>query len=80
VARPPGSEVVLGVNYWDGLVPEGGDFLRTRAGSCYQVLEFRPSRAGSKSRGRLRCVKLDRDAVLDGQPGVWRWEFSSRGR
>jgi hypothetical protein len=81
VVRPPGSEVTLTVNSWGGDVPRGeleGDFLRTAAGSCYRIVEWRPSRAGSRSLGRFRCVKLDRDAVQDGEPGVWRWEFGSR--
>lgn len=70
----------LRVLWWPGELPSEGDFLRTAAGSCYQIAEVRRTRPGSKALAVLRCVKLERDAVADGEPGVWRWEFSSRGR
>lgn len=76
--RPPGSVVKLTVLAFDGELPEPGDFLRTAAGSCYQVQEFKPSRPGSKSLGRFVCMKLERDAVDRGDPGVFDWAFYSR--
>lgn len=79
--RPVGAEVTLTVNSWADGVPSDeleGDFLLTRSGTAYQIREWRPSRPGSKSLGRLVCVKLERDAVQLGDPGVWLWAFASR--
>lgn len=76
--RLPGSVVQLTANYWDGPLPEDGDLLRTRAGSCYRVDAVRLTRPGSRSRAVLTCTKLERDAVADGDPGVWRWTFGRR--
>lgn len=82
MAAAPGSAVTLTLNSWGGDDPPGehleGDFFRTRSGSCYRIVEWRPSRPGSRSLGRFRCVKLEQDAVQDGEPGVWRWEFGKR--
>lgn len=50
--------------------PDAGDFIRTAAGTCYQILDVRqsPSRRG---RVYLDVVRLGRDAVEPGAPGVW---------
>lgn len=75
----PGTECVLHINSWtDEKWPEPGDFLRTEAGSCYRILEFMPARFGSAHLGRWKVMRLDKDAVRDGQEGVFRWEFATR--
>jgi hypothetical protein len=63
---------------WDGELPEDGDFLRTRAGSCYLIREWRPARAGSKSLGTFVCERLPRGSVQFGEPGVHGWQFARR--
>lgn len=75
----PGTTCELRCGHWDGESdPAEVDFLRTAAGACYQVDEFRRSRPGSRSLGVFRVTRLEHDAVLDGQPGVARWTFWSR--
>lgn len=66
----PGTRCKLWVKRWDGPGPEEGDFLRTPAGSCYQI---------ERISGRtLHCVRLGRDAVALGEPGVWLWHWGPR--
>lgn len=64
--------------HWDGELPDPGDFLRTAAGSCYRIDEWRPARDGSMSLGTFVCTRLERDAVQEGEPGVFAWEFNPR--
>lgn len=53
--------------------PIEGDFIRTEAGSCYQVNEVHEGRR--RGRFHMRVTRLGLDAVADGEPGVWtiRW-------
>jgi hypothetical protein len=76
--RPTGATVRLRALWWDAVLPEEGDFLRTEAGRCYQVNEVRPTRPGSKSVATFVCTVLERDAVQMGEPGVWLWEYARR--
>lgn len=62
----------------DGALPEAGDFFRTEAGTCYRIDDVRPGRAGSKVLFAFRCTRLGRDAVQDGDDGVWRWWWRTR--
>jgi hypothetical protein len=66
--------------WWDGPLPEPGDFLRTEAGSCYLIDDWRPARPGSQSLGTFVCVRLERDAVAASQEGVYEWAFARRER
>jgi hypothetical protein len=66
------------VGRWDGELPVPGDFLRTRAGSCYRIDEVRPGRV--KRVGSLRCTRLEHDAVAEGDDGVWMWYWNPRVR
>lgn len=66
--------------WWDGPLPVQGDFLRTPAGSCYLIRDWRPARAGSKSLGTFVCERLEKDAVRFGEPGVFAWEFARRDK
>lgn len=75
----PGTTCELHVNEWTDEWPEEGDFLRTDAGSCYRVLEFRPARFGSAHIGHFHVMRLEKDAVQFGQPGVFRWAWAPRG-
>ena len=75
----PGTETTLYVNTWEDEWPVEGDFLRTDAGSCYRVLEVRGAKFGSAHIGSFRVLRLDKDAVQFGQPGVYRWAFAPRG-
>lgn len=68
--RAPGTRCKLRVAW--GEVPPEGDILRTRAGSCYLV-----ERVSGKT---LHCVRLGKDAVQLGEPGVWDWQWGSRNR
>ena len=74
-----GTECTLRALFWDGPLPEEGDFLRTDAGSCYQILGVRESATPRATiRATFSVRRLGKDAVEDGAPGVWRWEFSPR--
>lgn len=64
-------------SWWDGELPEEGDFLRTQAGSCYLIEEWRPARPGSRSLGVFVCTRLEHNAVQEGDPGVFEWAFWS---
>lgn len=77
-----GTTCRLGVDRWEGGTPLDeveGDFLRTAAGSCYQIVEVRKARPGSKRLATLVCIRLGKDAVGFGEPGVHRWEWTRRG-
>lgn len=78
--REPGTVCRLGLDWWDGELPLPipGDFLRTASGTCYRIEEVRLARPGSKRIATLVCTRLERDAVTDGAPGVWAWQFSAR--
>lgn len=54
-----------------------GDILRSEAGSCYLIDETRPS---SRIPGRynLRCTRMEKDAVSEGEPGVFPVFWNSR--
>lgn len=45
-----------------------GDFIRTRAGSCYRVLSA--YRSAGRGVWKLHVVRLDREAVQEGDEGV----------
>lgn len=75
-----GTRAVLSVVEWSGELPEPGDFIRTAAGSCYEIDELRPARPGSKGWGRFICTRLEHDAVAEGDPGVHMWEWAKRER
>jgi hypothetical protein len=82
VTSRPGTQCNMRVNWWDARpgeegFPVEGDFLRTAAGSCYLIDEWRPSRPGSESLGTFLCTRLERDAVAFGDPGVFEWAFWS---
>lgn len=76
----PGTSCVMTVAWWNegAPVPEPGDFLRTRTGSCYRIDEVRPGRVRPVS--SFRCTRLEKDAVAEGAPGVWMWEWKARAR
>lgn len=78
----PGTSCRLRCEWWwaDEDFPEPGDFLRTHAGSCYRIDEWRPAREGSKSLGVFVCTRLEQDAVAEGDEGVYAWEFKRRDR
>jgi hypothetical protein len=80
MTRQPGTRCTLRASTWDGPPPEPGDFLRTKAGTCYQINEWRPSRPGSKTAGVLHVTRLEHDAVTADQPGVHPWTFYARLR
>lgn len=68
--KQPGTRCHLRVYGWPaGEEPVPGDLLRTRAGSCYRIEEWRPARAGAKSLGTIVAARLERDAVQFGEPG-----------
>lgn len=79
-----GTQCRMTVNWWVAgeLTPEPadavGDFLRTEAGSCYLIDEWRPAREGSKSLGAFICTRLGKDAVQFGDPGVHEWIWAAR--
>lgn len=64
-----GTQTTLRMNHWEGDPPVEGDFLRTRAGTCYQINEIHPSRS-PRIIYRLRVTRLGKDAVQFGDPGV----------
>jgi hypothetical protein len=78
--RGPGTVCRLRCEFWRDVMPGEGDFLRTAAGSCYRIEEWRPARAGSKSLGVFVCTRLEKDAVQFGEPGVFVWAFARRER
>jgi hypothetical protein len=50
--------------YWEGDLPENGDYLKTSAGSFYAVLGFRPNhRPNPKSVGSMTLMKLSDEDV-----------------
>lgn len=77
-----GSTCAMSVNWWGAGNPADAvdDFLRTEAGSCYRILEWRPAKAGSKTLGRFIVERLGQDAVQFGEPGVIEWIWSPRRR
>lgn len=75
-----GTQVILWVYEWGADWPEPGDFLRTESGSCYRIEKVRPARFGSATLGSFVCTRLMKDAVQDGDPGVFRWHFATRVR
>lgn len=74
----PGTKVELRVYAWGDEWPEPGDFLRTEPGSCYRIEKVKGARFGAASLGTFVCIRLERDAVQFGEPGVFRWEFAKR--
>lgn len=74
----PGTVCRLRCECWDGPLPVEGDFLRTVAGSCYRIIEWRPARRASRSLGTFVCERLPRDSVQFGAPGVFGWQFARR--
>ena len=59
--------------------PEPGDLIRTSAGSCYEIEEVRES-PSVLGRYRLKCIRLGKDAVQEGEPGVWPLYWERRPR
>lgn len=76
----PGTTCRIGCDFWHGELPVEGDFLRTRAGSCYKIEEWRPSRPGSRRLGTFVCTRLEKDAVELGQEGVFEIVWANRTR
>jgi hypothetical protein len=74
----PGTRCRL---YYDCGVPGPveGDFIRTTAGSCYLIERARRSRTRPE-RVHLDVIRLDRDAVDEGQDGVWPLHWYPRRR
>ncbi len=64
-----GTRCTLRMYRWAGPPPVEGDFLRTRAGSCYLIDEVRESRSAHIAHV-LRVTRLGKDAVCFGQEGV----------
>lgn len=61
--KPFGTVCRLGpYSCGDGPPPQAGEYLRTRAGSAYEVLDARPI-GGDPRRLRLTCVRTDPAAV-----------------
>lgn len=77
----PGTECEVRINEWtadDGVAVSdhfmhnmADDFLILPSGNCYLIEEWKPARAGSRSRGRFRCVRLEKGSVELGDDGVW---------
>lgn len=64
---PAGAVVRLGYD-WHGRSdppPGEGDYLLSRAGSLYEILDAIPVR-GYQARFRLRCLKLDASRDMPG--------------
>lgn len=56
------------VTEYEGELPQPGDyFLFPNTGSCWEILDVYPRRAGVK-RLRTACVKLEQDEVTVDQP------------
>lgn len=75
-----GTLCTLRVYAWEEGEPLEGDFLRTDAGSCYRIESVRvpdPARA-TVTKYVLTCMRLGKDAVQFGEPGVSRWVFQRR--
>lgn len=50
--------------YWEGPLPENGDYLKTSSGSFYAVLSFKPNlRPNPKSVGSMNLLKLSGDDI-----------------
>lgn len=64
------------VGRWDGPLPVEGDFLLTRAGSCYRIDRVVEGRV--KPVSRLECTRLEKNAVAEGEPGVFMWGWWPR--
>lgn len=63
---------------WDGDHPVQGDFLRTPAGTCYRIVDWRRTRPGSKSAAVAIVQRLDHDAVTEDQEGVFMFQWNPR--
>lgn len=74
----PGTETILYVHTWEDEWPVPGEFLRTDAGSCYRLLKVLEAQEGSLHIARFKVMRLEKDAVRAGQPGVFRWHFAPR--
>jgi hypothetical protein len=67
-------------SWWgEGSPPGAGDFLRTLTGTCYKIEEAHPIREDA-CRLRLRCTRLERNAVAYGEEGVYDLEWAPRRR
>lgn len=77
--RSPGSICTLSYDYEGPTPPEAGDFVLTRAGSSYRIDTVRrsPTRPG---RVYLGVTRLERNAVAEGDPGVWMLYWYRRRR
>lgn len=76
----PGTPARIAYDLDGSTPPVEGDTLRTAAGTCYLIDEVRPS--PTRDRVYLRCTRLDRDAVAEGDPGVHPlyWHFGIKRR
>lgn len=52
-----GTLVKLRMEHWDGLWPEPGDYLFTKAGSAYLVDEIRPCKPDAVAVFTACCIK-----------------------
>lgn len=74
----PGSTCELRAEWWDGPLPPPDDFLRTSTGSCYRIEEVRECGPDAQARAVFRCVRLEKNAVGEDDPGVHPWSWSPR--
>lgn len=77
-----GSEMIgactLTVNDWHGPLPTPGTYMRTVSGrTAYEIVEFRPSREGSKALGRLKCRRVEPGEIPEGAT-VFEWQWAKR--
>jgi hypothetical protein len=71
--------VTLTMNSWSGPLPRPGTYLKTTSGrTAYEVVEFKPCRAGSKAVGRLKCRRTEPKEIPEGAT-VFDWQWASRG-
>lgn len=70
-----GRKVTLTVSGWDGPLPSPGSYVKSERGRiAYEIVEFRPSRPGSKMLGRLICRRLEAKELPEwAVVHEWRW-------
>lgn len=73
-----GTTCWLRAHHWVGELAVEGDFLRTRNGSCYRILEVREGTGAGGVVANFKVERLDREAVEFGEPGVFEWRWNRR--
>lgn len=75
-----GKEVILTVNSWAGPLPSPGSYIKSKRGrTAYEIVEFRPSKPGSKTVGRLVCVRMEASELPEWAT-VHSWVWAKRQR